>query len=141
MNNFTGEKHTAAVMVNNLDWDTDAESLLVDITGRRGQAVIYLVAKEDASVATSKKLDIGVHNVASDSVTPSTDNKVGAFTQIVGSNSGGTVSISDAVIVNLEGLEGKYLQCNMVETSTWEGFVTIVAILPDAGYLPTTLEG
>lgn len=121
-----------------VDWDTDAEGLLIDCRGFSGQAVFYLTAIEDASLAASKKLDVTIHNVADNDEAPVAGNKVAAFTQIVGQNDLTPDAITEQIGVQLGALDPAkpYLQILGTETSTWEGLITIVAVLGGAAYGP-----
>lgn len=121
-----------------VDWDTDAEGLLIDCRGFSGQAAFYLTAIEDASQANTEKLDVTIHNVADNDEAPSESNKVGAFTQIVGQNSLTPDPITEQVGVQLGALDPAkpYLQILGTETSTWEGSIAIVAVLGGAAYGP-----
>lgn len=62
------------------------EGTLVDVSGYNGIIMARLRLVEAASVPVDDKLDITVHNVASDSDTLDSDNLCGTFDQIVGLN-------------------------------------------------------
>lgn len=133
------------VALSNLDFDTDAESLLIDLQGV-GPAILKatVICLEDDSQANTEKLDITAHILASDSVTPAAGNQVAAFTQIVGSNTAvaATKRKQESIKINtLDGSTdgtGRYLQFKLAETNTYEGVITIVVEIPGSGVLPVT---
>lgn len=122
-----------------VDFATDAEGVLIDCRGYSGKALFILTGVEDATQAATEKLDVTVHNVASDSEAPVVGNQVAAFTQIVGQNSGTPDPIHQQIAVNLNALdpEKPYLQLLTTETATWEGLIACEAVLGGAKEAPT----
>lgn len=126
-----------------LDFVSNAEGgELVDITGYHGTAMAVLTILEDASQASTEKLDVTIHQVASDSDTLDSTNEIATFTLVSGSNGGAAVDVLQKIEINLDGLTGdddeKYLQCNFVETNTYEGIVAVHLFV--AGKSPVPLN-
>lgn len=114
-------------------------ALVVDVSGYNGQAAVVLLAREDASIANSKKLDVTVHNVASDSETTDADNLIATFAQLVGENDGSAVEkttqilpLQLAEIPKLGSAETKVLKKNLqikvVNTATWAGSIKVLLL-------------
>ena len=127
------------VALHPVDFDTDVEGELVDVTGYTGRAIVILQNTEDASQAATEKLDVGIHNVTSDAEAPSTSNLVSSFTQIVGSNNTASVVESMQVVeLDLDALDADkpYIQLNAVETNSYECVCSAVVVLGGSRYRP-----
>jgi len=115
-------------------------AILLDLSQYNGNAQVVLTALEDASIAASKKLDVTVHTVASDSETTDSDNQIAAFTQLLGENDAGAVQKTvQTISMNLnespklasgETKVRKHLyQVKVVNTSTWAGSILVQVLV------------
>lgn len=134
--------NTAVLLLQPLDEAvTSADgTLTLDVSQYNGQGLLLLDALEDASIANSKKMDVTVHNVASDSETTDADNLIATFAQIVGENDGSAIAKTTQVLpINLGEIPKlataeadtvkKYLQVKRVNTATWAGSLKVTLLV------------
>lgn len=127
LDTFANSRVVQALMP--IDFVTDVEGLLIDVREYAGVAQAVVIAVEDVSQAITEKLDVGVHNVASDSVAPAAGNLIVQMTQIVATNTTSPVAVMRRSAVNIDNLTERYVQFNFAETNTYEGLVCAFLVM------------
>lgn len=86
---------------------TDGDGSIVDITGYNGTAQAFVDFYEDGtSQATSKTIDITIHNVQNDSEATASSNQVAAFTQLACTATGTATHQTGTLAIELNDLDG-----------------------------------
>lgn len=124
------------VLYNSATLTNATEGTILDVSEYNGVAIARLSLTEAASTPVADKLDITIHNVASDSDTLDSDNRIVTFTQIVGLN-GSELAHNESKALNLNLIPvltaaekvtrasnnvdtvKKYLQVLITNTSAW----------------------
>lgn len=125
------------------DDPADGDGPIVDITGYNGRGQAFVDFYEDGtSQATSKTIDITIHNVQNDSEATASSNQVAAFTQLACTNTSTATHQTGTVAVDLNALDGatpkKYLQAKVNQTNSPTGPVSVVLLVNSDRYPPVS---
>ncbi len=118
-----------------IDFVTDVEGPLIDVSAYKGIAQGVVRILEDDSQGGTEKLTATVHKVDSDSDTLDSDNLIASFDVITDSNDTGIV-VQKEVLINLDLVDTQYIQFKFVETNTYEGLVDAFIVIGGVSQLP-----
>ncbi len=131
---FSNTKRVTAVTWH--DFVSDVEGILIEVAGYSGIVKGVLEILEDGSEAATEILTVTVHKVDADSETLNAANQIATFVAVAGSNTT-SAQYNQEIAINLDLVDTKYIQFNLVETNTYEAWVGAHVEFGGASNVPT----